>query len=496
MTDVSETEAIVGDASIVPEPEGADLPEGLVDSIELTEEVAEEIVEAEEKPLPRPFVPLHVHTHYSLLDGATRVKDIIAIAKESNMPAAAITDHGVMYGAVEFYNGAKAAGIKPIIGCDMYVTDGDITDRTARKPNFGLVLLAKDLVGYKNLVKMVSTSHLEGFYYKPRINWEILKTHSQGLIALSGDLAGPIGYYVMRGNMEAARERARSLKDIFGDDFYLEIFDHGKETETRFTLESLKISQELGIELVITNDSHFSRPGDQEMQKILLCMQTGKTLEENTRVQEIYGPEYYLKNGDELAERFAFLDPVVKEHALDNTLVVAEKCNLELEQGVSILPEFPLPEGQTPEEALLEVVNDHARQRYGEITPEIRQRLDYELGIINQMGFPAYFLITWDFINYARKNDIPVGPGRGSAAGSLVAFCLGITNIDPLEHNLLFERFLNPERVSMPDIDIDFCIERRDEVIQYVAQRYGRERVCQIGTFGTLAARAAVKAVA
>ncbi|HEY9687838.1 MAG TPA: DNA polymerase III subunit alpha [Coleofasciculaceae cyanobacterium] len=443
----------------------------------------------------RPFVPLHVHTHYSLLDAATRVPDLVKIATENNMPAVAITDHGVMYGAVELYNAAKYANIKPIIGADISVIDGDITDRSTRQAMHQLVLLCKNETGYKNLVKIISRAQLEGFYYKPRVNWDIIKHHSEGLVALTGDLTGPVGRPILRGFPEEARDRAKFLKEVFGDDLYMEIVDHGKEPEYRFAVEAVKIAKELGIELVATNDSHFSRPGDETMHSILLCMQQGKTLAEGNS-RDIYGPQYYIKNGNEMAKLFQFLDADVRERALDNTLVIADKIDFKMDQGKSHLPDFPLPEGVTLEEALRRQVDEDARDRFDEITPAITERLDFELSIINQMGFPAYFLIVADFIRYARENDIPVGPGRGSAAGSLVAFTLGITDIDPLEHNLLFERFLNPERVSMPDIDIDFCIDRREDVIQYVRQKYGADKVCQIITFGTLAARAALKAVA
>lgn len=442
----------------------------------------------------RPFVHLHVHTHYSMLDAATRVSDLVKIAQANNMPAVAITDHGVMYGAVELYNACKGAGIKPIIGADVSVIDGDITDRSSRQPMHQLVLLCKNEIGYKNLVKIISRGHMEGFYYKPRVNWDMIRTYSEGLIALTGDLTGPVARPILRGFPEEARERAKVLKDIFGDDLYLEIVDHGKEPEYRFSLEACKISQELGIELVVTNDTHFSRPGDDTMHNILLCMQQGKTLAEGG-ARDLYGPQYYIKSGDEMAQLFRHLDPAVVERALDNTLVIADKIDFKLKQGESILPDFPIPEGTTLESELRREVEQSTRERYKEITPEIQERMDFELNIINQMGFPAYFLIVADFIRYARENDIPVGPGRGSAAGSLVAFVLGITDIDPIEHNLLFERFLNPERVSMPDIDIDFCIDRREKVIEYVRQKYGADRVCQIITYGTLAARASLKAV-
>ena len=444
---------------------------------------------------PRSFVHLHTHTHYSMLDATTRVSDLVKRAVEHQMPAIAITDHGVMYGAVELYNACKGTDVKPIIGADIGVIDGDITDRSSRQPMHQLVLLCQNEIGYKNLVKLISRAHLEGFYYKPRVNWELVRKYSEGLIALTGDLTGPLARPILRGFPEEARERAKLLKDIFGENLYIEIADHGKEPELRFSVEACKIAQELAIELVITNDTHFSRPGDETMQNILLCMQQGKTFADGG-ARDIYGPQYYIKSGDEMHSLFRHLDRTVVEKALENTLTIANKVEFKLVQGQSILPDFPLPEGVTLEEELRRQVEAGALEHYSEMTPEIQERMTFELDIINQMGFPAYFLIVADFIRHARENDIPVGPGRGSAAGSLVAFVLGITDIDPIEHNLLFERFLNPERVSMPDIDIDFCIDRREKVIDYVRSKYGNERVCQIITYGTLAARASLKAVA
>jgi DNA polymerase-3 subunit alpha len=455
----------------------------------------EEVTAASAESSCRPFVHLNLHTHYSILEGATKIPDLVKIAKANNMPAVAVTDSGVMYGAIELYTQAEYAGIKAIIGSELYVVEGDITDRSMKKTMHNLVLLAKNRTGYSNLVKLVSKGQLEGFYYKPRINWELLAEYSEGLICLTADLYGPIAHAILRGNPQEARDRAKRLHEIFGEDLYLEIQDHNNDAERQVSYEITRISEELGIPVVATNDCHFSRPGDVQMHEILQCMQMGKTLNDASRNYK-YGPDYYIKNGDEMARLFGHLDREIVEQALNNTLVIADKCNLELELGKSILPDYPLEPGETSEGKLLELCLKNAEWRYGSVTPEVRERLDFELGIINQMGFPNYFLIVWDFINYARMNNIPVGPGRGSAAGSLVAYVLGITNIDPLEHNLLFERFLNPERVTMPDVDIDFCIERRGEVIQYVTEKYGKERVCQIITFGTLAARAAVKAVA
>ncbi len=443
------------------------------------------------------FVPLNIHTHYSLLEATTKIPELIKVGKEKKFSAMGITDSGVMYGAVEFYNKAKDAGIKPIVGCEVFLVDGDHQDRSTKQQWYYLPLLCKNLTGYQNLVKLVSLAQIEGFYYKPRINWKLLEQHSEGLIALSGDLAGVIGRPFLRGNTEEAYANAQRLHAIFGDDFYIELQDHDKEGEYRLSTESIKIADELNVELVATNSSRFTRAGEHEVHSILLCMQEGKTVHESNR-GSFYGPEYYIKSGEELALKFNHLDSAIVKRAIDNTGKVADKCNLELQQGVSILPEYPLPKGTSEAEELERVVYEHARKRYGEVNPDdtVDKRLKYELGIINQMGFPAYFLITWEFIHWARELNIPVGPGRGSAAGSLVAYVLGITNLDPLEHNLLFERFLNPERVSMPDIDIDFCIERREEVIQHVRDLYGKEKVCQIATFGTLAARAALKAVA
>jgi len=443
----------------------------------------------------RAYVPLHLHTEYSLLDGATRVKEILAHAKENNMPAAAITDHGVMYGAIEFYRMAKEFGVKPIVGCEVYMIDDDITDRSKKIANNHLVLLAKDKKGYQNLVKIVSIAHTEGFYYKPRINKQVLEEHHEGLIALSACLGGEIPRALLNNDYEAATKSAQYFKKLFGNDFYLELQDHGIEGQKRINPELIKLSKELDIELVITNDSHYTRKEDAVCHDILLCMQTGKTRNDPSRMR-FANNEFYIKNSDELRTAFAWLDEDIFNRAIDNTVKVSEKCNLILDMGKSILPNYPIPKNHTVESYLDKIVRENLSKRYDQITPELEERVKYELKIIEEMGFAAYFLIVWDFIKFARDNDIPVGPGRGSAAGSLVAYLLQITEIDPIAHNLLFERFLNPERISMPDVDIDFCIEKRERVINYVTELYGKDKVCQIITFGTLAARAAMKSVA
>lgn len=444
---------------------------------------------------PIPFVPLHVHSQFSLLEAASKNKDLVACAKVNGFPAMALTDSGNLYGAVDFYNQCKYAGIKAIIGCELAVIDGAITEKS-RTPTQSLVLLCKNLTGYQNLVKLVSMAHLEGFYYRPRINWELLKQHAEGLIVLTDCIHGPIGYNVLRGNMQAARDRISWLKNIFADDVYIELQDHGTGPEMQVTAEAVKIAKEFGLECVVTNDSRFTYAGQETAVDILLCMQAGTTVNDPNR-RKTYGANYFVKTAEQHLENFNHLDASLVRKAIDNTVVVAQKCQFNWPMGKSILPEYPLPEGKTEATYLEDIVFEYAKKRYGDPLPQVViDRANFELNVINEMGFPAYFLIVWDFIDYARRQGIPVGPGRGSAAGSLVAYVLGITNLDPIEHNLLFERFLNPERVSMPDIDIDFCIERRGEVIDYVTQRYGREKVCQIATFGTLAAKAAIKAVA
>lgn len=446
----------------------------------------------------RSFVPLHVHTEYSILDGATKVSEYIKVAQSNNMPAIAITDHGNMYGVIDFYQRVKTANLKPIIGCEVYTIDGEFDDPAfkGKSGNYNhLILLAKDYAGYKNLVKLVSISYIDGFYYKPRINYKLLEKYHEGLIATSACIAGEINQYLLHDKYNEAIKRTKYMKDLFGEDFYLEIQDHGMEEQQKINPLIVKLSKEVGVELIAANDSHYTRKEDHLAHDILLCLQTGKNFDDPGRMK-FPGNEFYIKNGDEMFQTFANLEKNIVEKSIENTLKVADKCSLILPLGKSILPKYPVPSGYTEEAYLDKLSRKGLSERYSTITPDIEERFKYELGMIEKMGFAAYFLIVWDFIHYSRTNGIPVGPGRGSAAGSLVAYCLGITNIDPLEHGLLFERFLNPERISMPDVDIDFCIENRDKVIDYVTEKYGKERVAQIVTFGTLAARAAIKGVA
>ncbi|MEI7473786.1 MAG: DNA polymerase III subunit alpha [bacterium] len=446
--------------------------------------------------MPTPYVPLHLHTEYSLLDGATRIKDLVKFAKANDMPAVAITDHGVMYGAIEFYKTAKEMGVHPIVGCEVYIIDGDIKEKKAdNKESYHLVLLCKSNEGYKNLVKLVSISHVDGFYYKPRINKALLEQYSEGLICLSACLGGEISRYIYKDEYEKAKTTAEWYKNHFGDDYYIELQDHGMPEQQRVNPQLLKLAKELDIPTVITNDSHYLRKEDAECHDILICLQTGKTKNDPGRFK-FPNQEFYLKTPEELRPFFGWLDDETFNKSIQNTIDIADKCKLIIEMGKSVLPDYPIPANHTVESYLNKVSREGLEARYAEITPAIEERFKFELKIIEEMGFAAYFLIVWDFIKFARENDIPVGPGRGSAAGSLIAYVLGITNIDPIRHNLLFERFLNPERVSMPDVDIDFCIDRREKVIEYVSQKYGEDRVCQIITFGTLAAKAALKGVA
>ncbi|MBQ2871272.1 DNA polymerase III subunit alpha, partial [bacterium] len=440
------------------------------------------------------YVPLHLHTEFSLLDGAIRLKKLCQFAKENDMPAVAITDHGVMYGAMEFCKTAKEAGVKPIIGCEFYVYDGDITEKKSGQELYHLVLLAKSKKGYENLVKLASIAAVDGFYYKPRINHKLIEEYKDELICLSACVQGEVAKFILKGDKEEAKKRAEYYKSLFGEDYYIEIQDHGLDLQKRSNPDLIRIANELDIKLVITNDSHYLLKEDANWHDTLLCLQTNAAKDDETRFR-FPNNEFYVKTVSELRDAFKWLDSETFDKAIQNTVDIADKCHFMLEKGRAPLPNFDVPAGHTVDSYLHYQVIEGLKRLYGEITPELEERYKYELGIIEQMGFSAYFLITWDFIKFAKDNDIPVGPGRGSAAGSLVAYALGITDLDPIQHNLLFERFLNPERYTMPDVDIDFCIERRGEVIDYVARKYGTDKVCQIITFGTLAAKAALKGV-
>ena len=438
------------------------------------------------------FVHLHNHTEYSLLDGAGRIKDLVSRAKELGMPAVAVTDHGTMYGIIDFYKQAKKQGIKPIIGCEVYVAPRSRFDKAAVEGEsyYHLVLLAANDQGYRNLIELVSRGYSEGFYYKPRIDREILRSYSEGLIGLSACIAGEVPAAILRGDIDRAEALASEYKEIFGaENFFIELQDHGMPEEKQANQQLVKIAQKLGLGLVATNDAHYINKQDAECHDVLLCIQTGKTVDEPGRMR-FPSDDFYLKTPAEMAELFAEYP-----EALANTCKIAERCDVTFNFDVLYLPDFPTPDGTSDTEYLTKLCKKALSWRYSEITPEITARLDYELGVIKKMGYPSYFLIVWDFVNYSRTKSIPVGPGRGSAAGSIVAYLLGITSIDPLKYGLLFERFLNPERVSMPDIDIDFCYERRSEIIEYVVARYGSDRVAQIITFGTMAARAAIRDV-
>ena len=442
------------------------------------------------------YVPLHLHSEYSLLDGAIKVKALCEFAKENNMPAVAITDHGVMYSAIEFYRTAKELGVKAIIGCEFYVHDRDIHEKdSSHNPLYHLVLLAKDKTGYMNLVKLVSIAHCEGMYYKPRINFELLQKYSEGLICASACLGGEVLQNLLKNDYAAAKATAQKYKDLFGDDYYIELQDQGLEEQKRTNPDLIKLASELGIKMIITNDSHYLRKEDADWHDTLLCLQTNALKNEPNRFH-FPNNEFYVKTPEELRDSFRWMDSAMFDECIQNTVEVAEKCHLILEMGKSPLPHYEVPPGHTVESYLDLKVHEGLKKRYGDIPQEIEDRVKYELGIIEQMGFSAYFLITWDFVHFAKTHDIPVGPGRGSAAGSVVAYALEITDLDPIRHHLLFERFLNPERYSMPDVDIDFCIERRGEVIDYVSKKYGEDKVCQIITFGTYAAKAAMKGVA
>lgn len=441
------------------------------------------------------FTHLHVHTEYSLLDGSSKIGELVNRAKELGMDSLAITDHGVMYGVIDFYRAAKAAGINPVIGCEVYVAPGSRFDREAGGENESryhhLVLLAENNTGYANLMKIVSRGFTEGFYYKPRVDYEVLRTYHEGIIALSACLAGVVPYFLRRGLYNEAKEAALELQEIFGEgNFFLELQDHGIADQQTVNQGLMRMQQELHIGLVATNDVHYIYDTDAEAHDILLCIQTGKKVADEDRMR-YEGGQYYLKSEEEMAALFPYAG-----EALENTHKIAERCHVEIEFGRYKLPHFDVPQGYTSESYLRKLCESGLKERYGAKADELRERLDYELDTISSMGFVDYFLIVWDFIKYAKDHDIPVGPGRGSAAGSLVAYSLNITDIiDPIHYNLLFERFLNPERVTMPDIDIDFCYERRQEVIDYVTEKYGAKHVVQIVTFGTMAARMVIRDV-
>ena len=471
------------------------------------------------------FIPLHIHSEYSLLDGMIRVGDLVKYAQENNLPAI------VMYSAVEFYELAEHAGINPLIGCEFYVNTGDIHVKdSANNPLYHLILIAKDNKGYKNLIKLVSTAWCEGFYYKPRINFELLKEYHEGLICASACLGGEVLQHLLKNEYDQAKEVAKRYQDLFGDDYYIELQDHNMEEQKRTNPDLMKIAKELGIKMIITNDSHYLRKEDADAQDTLLCLQTNANKDDEKRFH-FPNNEFYVKSKEEMRKAFSWMDDATFEECCANTEEVANKCNVEIELHNAPLPHYDVPEefiftsddvdpkiierlkkknktentADVMEEAkyiqgienyLEHIVFEGLKKRYGDPPPEdIIKRAKYELGVINHMGFPAYFMITWDFIHFAKTHDIPVGPGRGSAAGSVVAYALEITDIDPIYHKLLFERFLNPERFTMPDIDIDFCIEKRGDVIDYVTKKYGEDKVCQIITFSTYAPKAAFKGV-
>src|SRR4051812_42288643 len=439
------------------------------------------------------FVHLHCHSEYSLLDGANRIDDLIRRAKEFEQPALAITDHGNLHAAWEFQESARKAGIKPIIGMEAYVAPGSRKERgrptPGAKPYYHLVLLARDAVGYKNLIKLSSLGYTEGFYSKPRVDREILARHSEGLIISSACLAGEVAQHLMENRDAAAREAANWYAEVFRDRYYLEVQSHTSEGQTILNSKVFSLAKELSLPVVATNDAHFLRAEDHDAHDILLCIGLGKDRNDQSRMH--YDRGLYFKSAPEIRQFFGDRTDV-----LENTLKVASEVDIQFSKTYHV-PAFPLPAGvDTEKDFLTTLATAGAKERYGDpLPPHIQERLDFELGVINKAGYAGYMLIVWDFIRAARELDIPVGPGRGSAAGSLVAYALKITGVDPLKFDLLFERFLNPERVSMPDVDVDFCFERRGEVIEYVRQKYGRESVCQIVTFGTMKSRAAIKDV-
>ncbi len=442
------------------------------------------------------FTHLHLHTEYSLLDASGRIKDMIARGAELGMDSMAITDHGVMYGVIDFYKAAREAGIKPIIGCEVYVAPGSRFDRESSRGMdderyYHLILLAENNDGYANLTKLVSKGFTEGFYYRPRVDKELLRQYSGGLICLSACLAGEIPRLILRDQYEQAKEAALEFQEIFGKgNYFLELQDHGIAGQRLVNQSLMRMSRETGIELVVTNDVHYVRQQDAQAHDILLCIQTAKTVDDKDRMR-YEGDQFYLKPEDEMRELFSYVPD-----AIERTHEIAMRCNVTIEFGVTKLPKYVIPEGYDDSFAYLKTIClEGFSRRYPDADEELRQRLDYELDVIRNMGYVDYFLIVWDYINYAKTHDIPVGPGRGSAAGSVVSYCMGITDIDPIRYQLLFERFLNPERVSMPDIDVDFCYEKRQQVIDYVVEKYGKDRVAQIITFGTLQARGVIRDV-
>ena len=438
------------------------------------------------------FVHLHNHTQYSLFDGLTRIPEMVKKAKEEGMPAVAITDHGNMYGLIHLYKAAREQGIKPILGCEIYMTRGSRFEQKTKERLCHLILLAKNTAGYHNLVKIVSKGFVDGEnnYHRPRVDFDLLEQYHEGLIALSACIEGQVQQDILNRNEAGARRTLERFIRIFGkDDFYLEIQNHGLPEEKEIRRVFTEWSKEYGLKLVATNDFHYLNKEDAPAQEVKLCISTGSTLDDPAHFR-FSNNEFYMKTREEMEKLFP--DHI---EALDTTLEIADKCNVEISFNDRHLPRFPVPEGETAETYLRKICEEALPLRYDPVTAEVRQRLDYELGVISAMDFPSYFLIVWDYVKYARDHEIPVGPGRGSAAGSVVAYLLGITGLDPLKYNLLFERFLNPERITMPDIDMDFCYENRNKIIDYVTRKYGKDHVAQIITFGTLAARAVLRDV-
>ena len=439
------------------------------------------------------FTHLHVHSEFSLLDGSCKIKELVAKAKELGFDSLALTDHGVMYGIIDFYKAAKEVGIKPILGCEVYLAPGSRLDKETGKNSeryYHLILLAENNKGYENLMKIVSQGFIDGFYYKPRVDYETLEKYHEGIICLSACLAGEVQRYMAKGLYEEGREASLKYEKIFGKgNYFLELQDHGIPEQKIVNSNLVRLSKELNIDLVATNDTHYINAEDAAAHDILLCIQTGKKVADTDRMR-YDGGQFYLKSEEEMRQLFPYAP-----EALDNTAKIAKRCNVDIEFGVTKLPRYDVPQGYDSWSYLNHLCNIGFEKKYPDDDGTLKERLQYELNTIHQMGYVDYFLIVWDFINYAKENGIMVGPGRGSAAGSIVSYTLGITEIDPIKYDLLFERFLNPERVSMPDIDVDFCYERRQEVIDYVTRKYGKEQVVQIVTFGTLAARNVIRDV-